>query len=78
MNGQQRFEMVKFFKDCQVDVNHSKSSSYYKIKYKEFIFQFCISDHLSVYRKNLLTIISKDRKINKAKHIAFEMYLKKK
>lgn len=76
MNGYQRFKMVEFFKDCEVKVNHSKSSSYYEVKYKDFKVNFCISDHLSSFRKKLLTIISKDRRENTAKHIAFEIYLK--
>jgi hypothetical protein len=78
MNGQQRFEMVEFFRDCELKVSASKSSSYYEIKYKEFVFNFCISDHLAKHRKNLITIISKDRRKNKAKQIAYEMWIKAK
>ncbi len=74
MNGQQRFKMVTFFKDCEVICNHSKTSSYFEVKYKDHIFKFCISDHFAEHRKKLLTIISKDRTTKKAKHIAYAMY----
>ena len=74
MNGQQRFKMVTFFKDCEVICNHSKTSSYFEVKYKDHIFKFCILDHFAEHRKKLLTIISKDRTTKKAKHIAYDMY----
>ena len=74
MNGQQRFEMVTFFKECEVINKRSKTSSYFEVKYKDYIFKFCISDHFAEHRKKLLTIISKDRTTKKAKHIAYAMY----
>lgn len=75
MNGHKRYEMLCFFNGCVVECTwQSSQSAYYDVKYNEENYRFCVSDHHGVYRGNLPTIISKNRKIKKIKQIAWEMH----
>ena len=74
MNKRERIEHSHFFANCVVECYYnSKASSYYKVKYKEEVYTFCVSDHHGAYRGGLITIISRKRSNNKIKQIAFDI-----
>ena len=77
MNGQQRYKQLCFFNDCMVKCIYNKiNSSYYIVTYKEETIKFCVSDHHTKQRGNMITIISKTKKINDIKRLAFDIYEK--
>tara|TARA_R110000824_G_scaffold114161_2_gene264464 strand:+ start:911 stop:1174 length:264 start_codon:yes stop_codon:yes gene_type:complete len=74
MNGQKRFEKLCFINECNVKCTYeSKQSAYYTVLYKNESIRFCVSDHHNKNRGNMITVISKSRKINKIKEIAFDI-----
>lgn len=73
-SGRKNFEMMMYYRDCiVVKKGNPKGSAYFSVEYKGEQIRFCISNHHSPHRKNLLTIISGNRTIKNAKRIAWDI-----
>lgn len=67
-------EHLDFYQNVEIECwYYSKSSAYYKATYKDEVYKFCVSDHHGIYRGSLITVISKNRKKQKIKQIAWDI-----
>ncbi len=74
MNGQKRYEELCFLKESVIKCDYeSEQSAYYTVTYKDEIIKFCVSDHHSKRRGNMVTIMSRVRNLKKIKRFAWDI-----
>ncbi|CAD0220340.1 protein of unknown function [Chryseobacterium sp. JV274] len=75
MNGQQRKEMFDFYKECIVEIIYTnKISKYFRIIFREYTYNICLSNHFGEYRKGYRQYITKKLTHSNAKHYAYQLH----
>lgn len=75
MTGQQIKERNDFYRDCSVEtIYRNKFSKYFRVRFKEFVYNICLSNHFGAYRKGYRQYITTKLTFANAKHFAFQLH----